>query len=134
MTKPTLDSQKQELQQAEANERTRDSQVFTARADIYETENAIVVLADMPGASEDSIDITLEKNVLNIRAAVEFEVPNGHSLVYGEYAVGDYERSFVLPNEIDRSKIEASVKDGVLHLFLPKSPETQPRKIAVKAA
>ena len=131
MSNPTLDSQKQELQTTESTERTRDSQVFIPRSDVYETENEIVVQADVPGASEENIEITLEKNVLTIRANIEPDIPADHQLAYGEYGVGDFERSFVLPNEIDRTNIEASVRDGVLYLHLPKAPESQPRKIKV---
>ncbi len=133
MTDQLMENQKEELTKTEDTERTRDSQVFIPRADIYETEDAIIVLADVPGADENSLDITLEKNVLTIYASVQPEQPEGYSLIYQEYGVGDYERSFILSNQVDRDKIEATVKDGVLRLELTKAAEAQARKISVRA-
>jgi HSP20 family protein len=128
-----LEPQKEEMTREEETERTRDRQVFIPRADIYETEDAIIVLTDMPGVDENSVDIVIEKNILTIYAFVEPEQHEGHRCTYAEYGVGDYERSFVLSNQVDREGIEASVKDGVLRLSLPKSKESKTRKINVKA-
>ena len=101
---------------------------------IYEIEDQIVIVTDVPGASEDSIEITLEKNVLTINAYIEPEDMAGYALAWSEYQVGDYQRSFKLSNEIDQTKIEAVVNDGVLRLYLPKAAEAKTRKISVKAA
>jgi HSP20 family molecular chaperone IbpA len=129
-----MEAEKQEVTTtAESAERTRDCQCFTPRADIYETDDTIVVVADIPGAGEDSIEITVEKNVLTINAYVEALIPEGYSLAFAEYEVGDYQRSFRLSNEIDRNRIEATVKDGVLRMYLPKAAEALARKISVKA-
>lgn len=129
-----LEIQKQEAITPEEGERTRECPVYIPRADIFETENQVTVIADMPGVDENSVDITLEKNTLTIRGFVEPETFENYTLSYAEYGVGDYERSFVLSNEIDRNKIEASVKNGVLRLVLPKMEEAQTRKIKVKAS
>jgi HSP20 family protein len=123
---------KQEFQNRDG-ERTRDRRVFSPLADIFEAENEIIVVADVPGADEETIEITLEKNVLTINANIDTEVPEKKALYHSEYAVGDFQRSFVLSNQIDREGIEATVKNGVLYLHLPKSKEAQSRKIAVKA-
>ncbi len=133
MTEQIMENEKQEVTKAEETERTRDRQVFIPRADIYETKDGIIILADVPGADENSLEITVEKNVLTIYASVEPEQPEGYSLIYQEYGVGDYERSFILSNQVDRNKIEATVKDGVLRLALPKAAEAQSRKISVRA-
>jgi len=131
---PTMEVEKQEVTTtAEGAERTRDCQCFTPRADIYEAEDMIVVVADVPGATEDSIEITVEKNVLTINAYVEPVLPEGYSLSFAEYEVGDYQRSIRLSDEIDRNRIAATVKDGVLRLYLPKAAEAMARKISVKA-
>jgi HSP20 family molecular chaperone IbpA len=116
-------------------ERTRQRRVYIPRADIYETRDDVVVIADIPGADEKSVDITLEKNVLTINAyPVGYRYqPEGYSSVYSEYGIGDYQRRFVISNEIDQDKIEASVKNGVLHLRLPKSGPAKTRKITVRA-
>lgn len=106
---------------------------FVPRADIFETTEDIVVVADLPGAEEKDVDITVEKNILTIKAAVEHEAPPNHSLTYAEYPVGDYLRKFALPNEINREGISATLKNGVLRLVLPKSAAAQVRKIAVKS-
>lgn len=128
-----LEIRKEEAMVPEEGERTRERRVYMPRADIYEVKDAIMVLADIPGADEKSVDISLEKNVLTIHAAANIEEPEKYSECYMEYGVGDYERSFVLPDEIDREKIEAKVKNGVLHLRLPKAAAAQARKITVKA-
>lgn len=126
------EGQKQEVVESEA-ERTRAKPAFIPRVDIYETNDAVALIADMPGVDENSVDITLEKNVLTINGYVEPERPEGYSLAYAEYRVGDYQRSFNLSNEIDQEKIEATMKDGVLHLHLPKAEPTT-KKIAVQSA
>ncbi len=122
----------QEKEQAQV-ERTRSTTVYTPDVDILEREDSIVVLADMPGADEKSVDITLEKDVLSIYARVEPEVPEQHQLLHAEYGMGDYQRSFTISDEIDRDRIEARVKNGVLRLVLPKAQAAKTRKIAIQA-
>jgi HSP20 family protein len=126
------DTEKREVAEMGA-ERTRDRLAFVPRADVYETDEAITVVADMPGVDENSVDITLENNVLTINGYVEPVQAEGHRLAYAEYQVGDYQRAFTLSDQIDRTGIEAVVKDGVLRLHLPKVAEAQKRKIAIRA-
>ncbi len=125
------DTEKQEVEETGA-ERTRDRLAFVPRADIYETEEAMIVVADMPGVDETTLDITLEDNVLSIEGYVEPTQPEGYSLAYAEYRVGDYQRAFTLSDQIDRDGIEAVIKDGVLRLYLPKVTEARKRKIDIK--
>lgn len=125
---------KQEVATTEGAERTRECQCFVPRADIYEVDDLIVVVIDVPGASNESIEVSLEKNILTVNAYVDTTEPEGYSLSFAEYEVGDYQRSFRISNEIDREKIDATVKDGVLRLYLPKAKEALTRKISVKAA
>jgi HSP20 family protein len=127
-----MEVQKQEEAPADEMERTRSRRSFLPRADIYETDKEIIVLADVPGANEKTVDITLEKNVLSITAYVEPAIPGGFEIAYAEYEEGDYQRSFRLSDEIDRDKIEAAVSEGVLRLSLPKLQEAATKKIAVK--
>jgi HSP20 family protein len=129
-----MEVQKQEVITSEEGERTREGTVYVPRADIYEAEDKVTVIADMPGVDENSVDITLEKNILTIRGFVQTQTFEHHTLSYAEYGVGDYERSFVLSNEIDRERIEATVKNGVLRLALPKQEAAKTRKIEVKTA
>jgi HSP20 family molecular chaperone IbpA len=126
------DAEKQEVEETGA-ERIRDRKAFVPRVDIYETDDQIVLVADVPGVNQDSVEITLEKSMLTVNGYVEPEPPEGYDIAYAEYDVGDFERSFRLSNQIDQEKIEATVKDGVLRLVLPKIGPAKTRKIAVKA-
>ncbi len=125
--------QTQGPQAMERAERTRTRPVFSPRADIYETTGAIVVVADMPGVAEDGVDITLERNLLTLKGTVPVPTREGYRLGYGEWEDGDYERTFVLSEGVDREGISATVKDGVLRLTLPKAREALSRKIPVMA-
>ena len=124
--------EKQEAQELEGVERTRTRRVFIPKVDIFETDETVILLADMPGVSDDAVDITLEKNVLTIKGYSDDSTHENYVLAYSEYREGDYERTFALSDEVDRQKIEASMKDGVLKLTLPKAEEMRTRKIAVK--
>jgi len=115
------------------NENQKNKKIFVPRADIYESKNQIVILADMPGINESSVDITLERNVLMITGSSRPRQIEGYTLTYAEYGHGDFRRVFTLSSEIDQSGIEATVKDGVLKLVLPKSPRALPKKIAITA-
>jgi len=113
-------------------QRTPARPVFLPPADIYETRDNLVVLAEMPGVTEDGVDITLERRVLTIRGRSAADEHAGYQRVYSEYTAGDYERVFTLSENIDRDRIEATLKDGVLHLVLPKAETARARKIELK--
>lgn len=103
-------------------------------ADVFESANQIVVLVDMPGVDENSFEITLEKNILTVEGCskpVHFE---NYKKTFAECEPGNYRRIFHLSNNIDRDSIQASVKNGVLRLQLPKSKDQMPKKITVKSA
>lgn len=117
----------------QAAERMAERNVFMPRADIYETPGSVVVLADMPGVDDTSVDITVENDVLTIRGKVDAPEFSGRKPAYAEYDVGDYERTFTISPEIDREQIEASVRNGVLCLTLPKASQARLHKIAIKA-
>lgn len=125
--------QKKEVQQPEGVERTRERRAYVPDVDILEKKDNITLFADMPGVDENTIDITLEKNLLTIHGTIEPEIPEQHCLAYAEYNVGDYQRTFTISDEVDRDGIEATVKNGVLRLVLPKSSAAKERKIRVKA-
>jgi len=124
-------AEKQESTQPDGAERTKARKVFVPLVDIVEGEQQLSLIADLPGVDEQGVDVTIEKNVLTIRGQVTGESPEGYQLSYQEYGVGDYERSFTLPNEIDRQAIRASIKDGVLKLDLPKVQQAAARKVPV---
>ena len=125
--------QKKEAGQPERAERTRAGRVYNPDVDIIERKDHIAVVADMAGVDEKSLEITLEKNVLSIYGKVDAEIPEKMRLAYAEYGVGDYQRVFTISGEIDRDKIEATVKNGVLKLTMPKAKVQETRRIEVKS-
>ncbi|HMY54560.1 MAG TPA: Hsp20/alpha crystallin family protein [Candidatus Obscuribacter sp.] len=131
MVTAIAEADKQEVQ--EAIESTRAGRVFVPRADIFESQDKLVVLADMPGVDESSVEITVENNILTLQGFVKAPVRDGYRPVLTEYGVGDFRRSFTLSNAIDREGIEAACKNGVLTLTLPKSKSLLPKKVTVKA-
>lgn len=129
----TFEYQKKPAQTPVEMERTRNRKVFVPKVDIIETGDAMVMFADMPGSDEKSVEVTLEKNVLTIAGAVGPEDFPGRSIAYSEYDLGDYERVFTISDEVDRNRIEAVVKNGVLKLTLHKAPQAEVKKIAVRS-
>jgi len=123
--------QKKDGRKIETVERTRSGKVFVPAVDIIDSENELVLLADIPGSKENSIDITLENNLLTIQGNVSWNDPEGYEPSYIEYEVGDFQRSFTVDETIDRDKIKAKYKNGVLRLTLPKTEPIKPRKISV---
>jgi HSP20 family protein len=120
-------------QQPEGMERTRNRLVYAPRVDILEREDALEILADMPGVTRDSVEVTLEQRVLSIRGRAELSLPEGLAPLHLEYQPGDYERAFTLSDAVDPSGIEARVRSGVLQLRLPKAGPAKRQRIEVKA-
>jgi HSP20 family protein len=114
-------------------ESTRNVPVFVPAVDIYESENALTLLADMPGVPIDNIDIDLDSDQLTIHGRVDQGEQKG-KVIFKEYTYGDYYRQFTLSSDIDRGRIQASMKDGVLKLVLPKAEAAKPRKITVQSS
>ena len=108
-------------------------QTVRPRADIYEQEDAWLVLLEMPGVDESGADVALEKGVLKITGEVAAFATEGFQKRYGGLCARRFERSFRLPEEIDASAIEAEVKAGILRVRLPKAAAALPTKIVVKA-
>ncbi|HYA88104.1 MAG TPA: Hsp20/alpha crystallin family protein [Nitrospirota bacterium] len=133
MTESARDITKKEAATPEGVERTRPHKVYTPSVDILERKDEIVVTADLPGVDENSLDINLEKNVLTINGRVESEMPEPYRMAYAEYGVGDYQRAFTLSDEVDKERIHATMKNGVLRLVMPKATAAKARKIAVTA-
>jgi HSP20 family protein len=132
MPNELMESNKQEIMNRDNAEQTRPQRLYTPATDIHETKEQLVLLADMPGVKQDGVEITLEQNILTVYGHVDEPEFPGYSLTYAEYGMGSYSRKFALSNEIDRDGIQASVKNGVLKLILPKSKRAMPRKITVQ--
>lgn len=133
MADKSKEMQKKEVEKTDVVERTRASKIYNPDVDIIEGKDKIVVIADMPGVNENSIDITLDDNVLTIYGRVDWNIPDKMKLTHAEYGIGDYQRIFTISGEINREKIEANVKDGVLRLTMPKNDAPKMRKITVNA-
>lgn len=96
----------------EEGEPTRNRRVYSPETDIIDTGNEILVIADTPGVDETNVDVTLDKNVLTITAYPPVEQVEKYSLSYAEYGIGDFERKFVISQDIDRER--APVVDSLL--------------------
>lgn len=121
------------VEQPTQTERTRCGCCYRPNVDIIEQKDELLVVADIPGAKSDSIDVKFEDGTLEIEAAVAPRQSAENDCLLCEYNVGDYYRSFQVSEAIDASKISAQYADGVLTLRLPKAEALKPRKIAVTA-
>ena len=113
-------------------EQTHSCRCYRPNVDIVETAGELTVLADMPGATRDNIDINFENGTLTIHGMVQDRRREGVDTILTEYGVGDFRRVFQVGEEIDANKITAEFADGVLTLHLPKAESVRPRKIAVQ--
>ena len=113
-------------------EEARGEDLFPAM-DVKERDGEYVVVADIPGAKKEDIDVTLENGILTISAETksETEEKEGERLLRRERRYGNYVRSLRLGTQIDEKNVKANYKDGVLELILPKAEEVKPKKIAV---
>jgi len=114
-------------------EPTHSGPVYTPAVDIFETQNAITVLADMPGVTPDALTIDLRESVLTLVGRVSSPESPKENVVLREHHTGTFMRQFTLSEAIDQSKIDARLTDGVLRLELPKVEKAKPRQIAVHA-
>jgi HSP20 family molecular chaperone IbpA len=105
--------------------------VFTPSIDIHETDDGLVLLADLPGVTSDSLELQVQDNKLTLFGRVPMPVSEGAQVVHQEYQVGDFLRSFILSDEVDHDRISATLNNGVLTVVLPKAAKAKPRKIQV---
>jgi HSP20 family protein len=101
--------------------------------DVYEDASGITLLADLPGVPRERLNVRVDGDTLVLEATADTTGPQHMELVYGEAQVPAYRRRFTLSRELDTTRIEAQLKDGVLRLVLPKAEEARPRKIAIQA-
>jgi HSP20 family protein len=121
--------EKRELQKKE--ESTAPARMFLPTTDIYETDQVLTVVMEMPGVDKGKVEINIEEGVLTVEGRIDFSKYEALVPVYTEYNIGNFRRSFNLSNSIDQDKIRADMKDGVLTVTLPKAEQAKPRKIAV---
>ncbi len=106
--------------------------VYTPAVDVTETPEAFTVIADVPGAEPEGVDLTLDDGVLTLRAEVADRWQNVPGFVHREYGVGSYERTFRVGEGVDAAGISAELTEGVLSVRLPKAESAKPRKIEIK--
>jgi HSP20 family molecular chaperone IbpA len=133
MLEKSKDIQKKQTGEIENVEHTRAARIYRPDVDIIEKNDSILLIADMPGVDEKTLDVTLEKDVLTIYGRVDIDKLENLELIHGEYGTGDYQRTFIISNEINRDGIKATVKNGVLQLLLPKGEVAKTKKIPVHA-
>ena len=131
-TELTTQEPKQAQHELATVERTRGGPTYSPRIDIWETDDKLMLSADMPGVSAENLDIQFENRELRIHGKV-CPRHEGINFLYGEYGIGDFYRTFTIGESIDSLKISAELKDGVLTLHLPKTEAVKPRRIEVKS-
>jgi HSP20 family protein len=126
----TTTQQPQQPQQAAQQQ--ADNRAMVPRVDVLEDETGITLLADLPGVPKDQLELKVEGDTLLIEGAVAPAMPGGLEPVYAEVRVPRYRRAFTLSRELDATRIDANLKDGVLNLRIPKQEHAQPRRITVQ--
>jgi HSP20 family molecular chaperone IbpA len=106
--------------------------LFNPPIDIYETENGLVLYADLPGVSTDGLDLQVQDNRLALFGRVGTDA-EPLTVLHEEYKVGDFLRSFILSDEVDHDNITARLNNGVLRVELPRHQRAEPRRIDVSA-
>lgn len=110
-----------------------DQVVFTPPIDIFETEEGLVLQADLPGVSSESLELQIQDNKLSLFGKVTVPVPNDARMIHQEYQVGHFLRSFILSDEVDHDRISAKLNQGVLEVVLPRLTKAEPRRIRVQS-
>jgi HSP20 family molecular chaperone IbpA len=121
--------EKKEL--AAKEERTVPGRFYVPQTDVYETEDALTVVMEMPSVDRKDVEVELKEDVLRVEGRIDFSKYGGMEPVYTEYNVGHFSRSFTLSDRVDRDRIAAQLEDGVLTLTLPKTADARPRRIAI---
>lgn len=121
--------QKKELVTKE--EQTTPARYYVPSTDIYETNDALTLVMEVPGVEKKDVDVRLENDTLRVEARLDFGKYEGLDPLYTEYNVGHFTRAFSLSSKIDQQQISAQLEDGVLTLTLKKLREAMPRQIAI---
>jgi len=129
MSQPLAVQEKKEL--VSKGEKTVPARYYVPNTDIYETEDALKLVMEVPGVDRKDIDIRLEDDVLRVEARIDTAKYEGMEPLYTEYNVGHFARAFTLSHRIDLQQIGAALNDGVLTLTLKKVQQAQPRRIEI---
>lgn len=112
----------------------RDEPVLQPRVDVFEDSGGITLHADLPGVAKERLQLQVEGDTLSIEGEIVASTPENMEAVYAEVQVARYRRAFTLSAELDTSRIDAQLRDGVLRLRIPKHEHAQPRRIEVQVA
>ncbi len=119
-------------QESKAVQQDKSERAIRPPVDIFEDSSGITVQADMPGVAKDRLEIKIDNDTLSIEGRADIAMPEGMEPLYADVRSTHYQRSFALSRELDGDKAEASLKDGILSLRIPKRQQYQPRKIEVR--
>ncbi len=108
-----------------------DPVVFTPPIDIFETPDGLVLQADLPGVTLETLELQVQDNKLTLFGRANHVLPPNARLIHQEYALGHFLRSFILSDEVDHERVTAKLNQGVLEVFLPRVPKAEPRRIQV---
>lgn len=122
-----------DMKQSDITRKADNEASLVPPVDVVETPEGITVTADLPGVSKDNLTLRVDGDTLSIEGSVALGESANMQGVYAEIRVAHYKRSFVLSRDLDASKIEAGMKNGVLTLKVPKAEQAKPRRIEVKA-
>lgn len=118
--------------QSQTTTPSRSNRAMVPRVDVLEDQTGITLLADLPGVSKDQLELKVDGDTLLIEGTVGALTQEGLEPTYAEVRLPLYRRSFTLSRELDTSRIEANLKNGVLNLRIPKQQHAQPRRIQVQ--
>jgi HSP20 family molecular chaperone IbpA len=122
---------RQKKEMASKEEKTVPARYYIPSTDIYESEDALTLVMEIPGVEKDDVSVKLENDVLRVEAQLDFSKYQELEPVYSEYNIGHYARAFTLSDKIDQDEINADLQDGVLTLTLKKAKQAVPRRIEI---
>jgi HSP20 family protein len=130
--RPSADKQVQAESQGQLQQKQEPGGVLAPPADIFEDADGIGIVLDMPGVTKDRLTVKSDRNELVVEGEASIDMPEGMEAAYAEVRSARYRRSFVLTNELDADSVQASMKDGVLSIRIPKRAELKPRQIEIQ--
>jgi HSP20 family molecular chaperone IbpA len=122
---------REKREMAAKEERTVPGRFYVPQTDVYETEEALTAVMEVPGVDRKDVGAELKEGVLRVVGRIDFSKYGGMEPVYTAYNVGHYARAFAPSDKVDQERIAAQLEDGVLTLTLPKTAEARPRRIAI---
>ncbi len=132
-TTPVANTRNAGTAAAQTGSREAEQPAVQPAVDVFEDESGITLLADMPGVPKEQLELRVDGDSLLIEGSAQPQTPDGLEPLWAEVQVARYRRHFTLSRELDTSRVEANLKDGVLTLRIPKAAHAQPRRIQVNA-